>query len=96
LRRIECKASGDAFSVRPSFVLPYMTGYTNDVENPLFLRRFGVPFWALARVFGHDPMYWYRLEVGLGRNSIVGHQVSWWPGAAAWGPASWTAATRSA
>src|SRR5262249_44078189 len=38
----------------------------------LFLRAFGVPFWALARVFGKDAMYWYRLEVSLGRNSIAG------------------------
>src|SRR5262245_54651029 len=72
LRRIRCKASGRAFSVRPSFVLPYMAGLTDDVSNPLFLRRFGVPFWALARVFGKDPMSWYRLEVSLGRNSVVG------------------------
>src|SRR5438132_1173247 len=43
LRRIECKATGDAFTIRPSFVLPYMAGYTDDVEAPLFLRRFGVP-----------------------------------------------------
>jgi hypothetical protein len=75
LRRIKCKATGIAFSVRPSFVLPYLAGYTDDVEKPLFLRRFGVPFWALARVFGKDPMYWYRLEVGLGRNSIVGTTI---------------------
>ena len=75
LRRIACKATGQAFTVRPSFVLPYMAGWTDEVEKPLFLRRFGVPFWALARVFGHDPMYWYRLEVSLGRNSIVGTTV---------------------
>jgi len=72
LRRIRCKASGDAFSVRPSFVLPYLTAWAEDADAPLFLRSFGVPFWALARVFGGSPMYWYRLEVGLGRNSIVG------------------------
>jgi hypothetical protein len=72
LRRIECKATRAAFSVRPSFVLPYLVGYTDDVANPLFLRSFGVPFWALAQVFGQHPMYYYRLEVGLGRNSIVG------------------------
>jgi hypothetical protein len=72
LRRVRLKASGESFSVRPSFVLPYLTGYSDDVEGPLFLRSFGVPFWALARVFGKDPMYWYRLEVSLGRNSIVG------------------------
>jgi hypothetical protein len=75
LRRIECKGSGQAFTVRPSFVMPYMAGWTDDVADPLFLRRFGVPFWALARVFGKDPMYWYRLEVSLGRNSVVGTTV---------------------
>jgi hypothetical protein len=72
LRRICCKATGAAFTVRPSFVLPYLTAWTDDVAGPLFLRSFGVPFWALARVFGRDAMFWYRAEVGLGRNSIVG------------------------
>jgi len=75
LRRIQCKASGAAFTIRPVFVMPYMTAWTDDVSKPLFLRAFGVPFWALARVFGRDPMYWYRLEVSLGRNSIVGTTV---------------------
>src|SRR5438445_75897 len=75
LRRIRCKASGAAFSVRPSFVLPYLTTEADDADGPLFLRSFGVPFWALARVFGRDPMFWYRLEVGLGRHSIVGTTV---------------------
>ena len=75
LRRIRCTATHQAFTVRPSCVLPYLSGYTDDVEKPLFLRRFGVPFWALARVFGKDAMYWYRLEVGLGRNSVVGTTV---------------------
>lgn len=72
LRRVRLKATGESFSVRPSFALPYMTGSSGDVQGPLFLRSFGVPFWALARVFGRGPMYWYRLEVSLGSNSIVG------------------------
>lgn len=72
LRRIRLKATGESFSVRPSFLLPYLTGTTDEARGPLFLRAFGVPFWALARVFGRDDMYWYRLEVSLGRNSIVG------------------------
>jgi hypothetical protein len=72
LRRVECKATGQSFTVRPSCALPYMAGWTDDVSKPLFLRRFGVPFWALAFVFGKGPSYWHRLEVGLGRNSIVG------------------------
>jgi hypothetical protein len=75
LRRIHLKATGRAFSVRPCFLLPYLSGRTDEVQGPLFLRAFGVPFWALACVFGKDPMYWYRLEVGLGRNSIVGTTV---------------------
>src|SRR3954449_5828994 len=64
-----------AYSVRPSFLMPYMTARTADVEGPLFLRKFAVPFWALARVFGHDPTYWYRLECGLGRFSVAGTTV---------------------
>ena len=75
LRRVRLKATGQSFSVRPSFVLPYLSGYAADVQGPLFLRGFGVPFWGLARVFGKDPMYWYRLEVSLGGNRIVGTTV---------------------
>jgi hypothetical protein len=72
LRRLRLKSTGQSFSVRPSFALPYQTGLADDVQAPLFLRSFGVPFWALARAFGKDANYWYRLEVGLGRNSIAG------------------------
>jgi hypothetical protein len=74
LRRVRCK-SGGSFSVRPCFVLPYMVGYADEARDPLFLRAFGVPFWALARVFGRGVMSWYRLEVALGRNSVVGTTV---------------------
>ena len=52
-----------------------MAARVSDVEGPLFLRKFGVPFWALARVFGRDPMSWYRLECGLGRCSVMGTTV---------------------
>lgn len=75
LRRLQCKATGEAFTVRPSFVLPYLAGQTDEVAHALFLRRFGVPFWALAHVFGKGPTSWYRLEVSLGRNSIAGTTV---------------------
>ena len=74
IRRILLR-DGTAYSVRPSFLMPYMTARVADVEGPLFLRKFGVPFWALAHVFGGDPMYWYRLECGLGRFSVVGTTV---------------------
>ncbi len=74
IRRIILK-DGTAYSIRPSFLMPYMTARVEDVEGPLFLRTFGVPSWAMTHVFGHDPMYWYRLECGLGRASVVGTTV---------------------
>jgi hypothetical protein len=72
LRRVRLKATGESFTVRPAFALPYMTATAATASAPLFLRAFGVPFWALAVVFGRDHGYWYRLEVALGRNSIAG------------------------
>lgn len=76
LRRIKLKvpdAEGKdmVVTIAPSAVMPYMTGYTNEVEKPLFLRRFGVPFWALTYVFGRDDQYWYRLASHWGRYAIV-------------------------
>jgi len=75
LRRVKLKTDGEVYTIRPSFVLPYMTGYTDDVEKGLFLLNFGVPFWAIVRVFGRDAMYWERLTERLGHNSIVGTTV---------------------
>jgi hypothetical protein len=53
LRRIKIAAGetpgqAEVFTIRPSFVLPFMTGYTNDVEKALFLRQWAVPPYALA------------------------------------------------
>lgn len=56
IRRLILK-NGTAYGVRPSFLMPYMTARTDEVQGPLFLRKFAVPYWALARVFGRDPMY---------------------------------------
>lgn len=74
LRRIKLR-DGSSWTIRPSFVTPGMTARTKDVQDPMFLRKFGVPYWALAHVFGRDPMFYYRLEVALGRNSVVGTTV---------------------
>ncbi len=49
-----------AYTVRPSFIMPYHTAFTNDVEKVLFLRKFEVPYWGLSCVFGKNSMYWYR------------------------------------
>ena len=73
IRRIE--NSGTSYTIRPSFVMPYLTGIVDEVEKGIFLRKFNVPYWALSYVFGKNPMYWYRIEQSLGRNSIVGTTV---------------------
>ena len=75
-RRIRLKSDGNTFTIVPGFIMPYMTAMTKNVAEPMFLRRFNVPFWALAHVFGHDAMYWYRMELSFGRFSIVGTTVS--------------------
>ena len=60
IRRIE--VAGVAYTVRPSFLMPYNTGFVEEIEKALFLKKFNVPFWALSYVFGKYPMYWYRLD----------------------------------
>ncbi len=74
-RRIRLDQGRTVFTIAPAFVMPYMTGMTQDVDHALFFMRFHVPCWAIAHVFGRDAMYWYRLEQGLGRFSVVGTTV---------------------
>ena len=74
-RRIRLDQDRAVFTIAPAFVMPYMTGLTQDVDHALFLMRFHVPCWAIAHVFGRDAMYWYRLEQSLARFSIVGATV---------------------
>ena len=74
-RRIKLVTSQKVYQVRPDFALPYMVGMTDEVEKALYLRRFGVPFEALAYAFGREPSYWYRLYQSLGRLSIVGTTI---------------------
>jgi hypothetical protein len=75
VRRIKLQATGAVFSLRPSFVMPYMIGRTDAVEKALDLRQWGVPFDALAYVFGRDAMYWYRAWLAFSRPSLVGTTV---------------------
>lgn len=80
LRRIQLTARDTAgqrqvYTIAPCDILPYMVGDVSEVEKALFLRRFGVPFWALTYVFGHNDMYWYRLVGSLGRHEVVGTTV---------------------
>jgi len=73
IRRIDI--DGTPYTIRPSFLMPYLTGITDEVEKAMFFRKFNVPFWALSHAFGKDPMYWYRIEQTIGRNSIVGTTI---------------------
>jgi hypothetical protein len=74
LRQLRLK-DATTFSLRPSFVMSYMSGTVEDVENPLLLLSFGVPCWVVTRIFGHDDMHWQRHLERLGRNSLVGTTV---------------------
>jgi hypothetical protein len=74
-RRLRLEATQEVFTVAPAFVMPYRSGRGDAVEKALFFMRFHVPCWAMASVFGRDAMYWYRLQQGLGRFSLVGPTV---------------------
>ena len=73
VRRI--KVGKLSYTVRPSFVTPYLTGFVDDVEKALFYRKFAVPFWALPYGFGKNAMYWYRMELHIGHVQIVGTTI---------------------
>ncbi len=71
IRRILVKETNISYTIRPSFVMPYLTGMTEDVERVLFLRKYNVPFHALSYVFGKNAMKWFRITQNIGRNRLV-------------------------
>ena len=75
MRRITWPTTAAVFTLRPSFVMPYMIARTDEVEKALYLRQWGVPFDALAYVFGRNAMFWYRAWLAFGRPSLVGTTV---------------------
>lgn len=75
MRRIELKANNEVYTIRPSFILPYMSGYTDDIEKGMFLLSFGLPYWAVTYVCGKNDMYWQEREMSIGHNSLVGTTV---------------------
>jgi hypothetical protein len=40
LGRIRLAATGDVFQIRPSFLMPYLIGKTDEVEKALYLGQF--------------------------------------------------------
>ena len=75
LRKIRPRGGGETFHLRPSFVMSYMAGTTDELAYPLLLASFGVPMWVLTLGYGHNEMFWYRHVERLGRNSLVGTTV---------------------
>ncbi len=79
LRRIQVKATGRVFLIRPSLVMPYMVARTDALDKPLRLRQYPVPFEELAYQFGRDKMVYYRAcggQCGPGRRGrYVGERL---------------------
>ena len=75
LRQLRLCGSESVFTLRPSFVMSYMTGTVEEVEHPLRLLGYGVPCWLVTEVFGRNEMHWNRHMERLGRNSLVGTTV---------------------
>jgi len=71
LRMRKIKTGNQTYQLRPSYILPYQKGDVIEASHGLFFIKFGVPFWALAHVFGHSSMWWYRLYISLGNADIV-------------------------
>ena len=69
--RMEC----GVYSLRPSFVMNYMSGTVEEIESALFLLSVNNPCWVVTRNCGHDDMFWYRHLERLGCNSLVGTTV---------------------
>ena len=73
-RRIKLR-NGQVWTVHPGFVMPYMTGFTEEVARALYLRKYGVPYEGLVYVFGRDENDWYRIETRFGEKNIVATTV---------------------
>lgn len=74
LRQLRLR-DGSVFTLRPSFVVSYMMGTAEELEDPLLLLSIGVPCWIVTKVCGRNEMFWQRLMERLGRNSLVGTTV---------------------
>lgn len=75
IRRIRLPHTRETYQIRPSSLMPYMVGRTEELEKPLLLRMWGVPFQGIAYCFGRDAMYWYRCFRSVGRFHLVGTTV---------------------
>lgn len=63
------------YLIHPCFILPYLRGDTQEVSKGLSLRKYNTPYHAIASSIGRNAMYWYRMEMSLARNNIIGTTV---------------------
>lgn len=75
IRLRQVRVQNEVYTLRPSFVMSYMTGTVAELEHPLLLLSFGVPCWVVTKIFRRNDMYWQRQLERLGRNSLVGTTV---------------------
>lgn len=75
IRLRQIRMADGVFTLRPSFVFPYMTGTIDDLEKGLLLLSVHTPVWIVTQVCGRNDMFWQRLLERLGRNSLVGTTV---------------------
>ena len=73
LRQIRTKSG--VYSLRPSFVLSYMSGTVEQVDSGMLLLSVKTPYWVVTQVCGRNDMFWHRQLERLGRNSLVGTSV---------------------
>ena len=73
LRQIRLKSG--VYSLRPSFVMSYMSGDVEVLEPGLFLLSVNTPSWVVAHICGYNEMFWHRHLERLGRNHLVGTTV---------------------
>ena len=71
MRRIKIKSDSEVYQVRPSFMMPYNIGKTEEIAKGLDMYQSGSSFESVARIQGKSAMFWYNAYCSLGRNSII-------------------------
>lgn len=74
-RRFKLRANQEVYTICLLYVLPYMTGYTDDVEKGLFLLSFDLPYGDRPGFWSQRHVFRERLAERLGHNSLVGSTV---------------------
>ena len=74
-RCIQLKGEAKVYILHPCFVMPYLLGNTIFVSKGLALRKYNTPYHAIANALGENAMFWYRAELSLSTNNIVGTTI---------------------